>query len=523
MPKPFVNEPFTDFRRSGEPAMRSWTRSTGWSDELGRSTRTWSTASGSRPRGQDPRRATTPRTRPSRDRALPRGERRRGEARRRGGRRRLAGLGRDALGRPRAPPVRARRPAAPRQALLQRVDGAARSARPGSRPTATRPRRSTSCEYYAREALRYGEAGARRPDRGPERAPLRPDRGGRDHRAVELPAGDPCGMAAAALVDGQHGRHQAGRAEPDDRLQVLRAARGRGLPARGRELRDGAGPRRRAGDGRAPAHALHLVHGQQGGRAAPRRARRARRTTASAGSSASSPRWAARTRIVVDADGRPRGGGDGASWRRRSASRGRSARRARARSSSTSIYDAVLEKVVAKTKALKVGDPVEPGRPHGADDRQGPVRQDPRVHRDRRRRRAASSRAARAWATWATSSSRRSWRTSSRRRRLAQEEIFGPILAVIRAKPTGSTRSRSRTTRSSGSRARSSRRTERRLAEAKRRFHVGNLYLNRKCTGALVGAQPFGGFDMSGTCSKAGGPDYLGLFLQQKSISIHPI
>ena len=59
-----------------------------------------------------------------------------------------------------------------------------------------------------------------------------------------------------------------------------------------------------------------------------------------------------------------------------------------------------------------------------------------------------------------------------------------------------------------------------RLEEAKKRFHVGNLYLNRKCTGALVGAQPFGGFDMSGTCSKAGGPDYLGLFLQQKSIAV---
>ena len=57
------------------------------------------------------------------------------------------------------------------------------------------------------------------------------------------------------------------------------------------------------------------------------------------------------------------------------------------------------------------------------------------------------------------------------------------------------------------------------LDEAVRSFHVGNLYLNRKCTGALVGAQPFGGFNMSGTCSKAGGPDYLGLFLQQKSVA----
>jgi 1-pyrroline-5-carboxylate dehydrogenase len=52
---------------------------------------------------------------------------------------------------------------------------------------------------------------------------------------------------------------------------------------------------------------------------------------------------------------------------------------------------------------------------------------------------------------------------------------------------------------------------------------VGNLYINRKCTGALVGVHPFGGFNMSGTDSKAGGPDYLLLFLQAKSISEKPI
>ena len=52
----------------------------------------------------------------------------------------------------------------------------------------------------------------------------------------------------------------------------------------------------------------------------------------------------------------------------------------------------------------------------------------------------------------------------------------------------------------------------------KRDLHVGNLYLNRKCTGALVGVHPFGGFNMSGTDSKAGGPDYLLLFTQAKSV-----
>ena len=57
------------------------------------------------------------------------------------------------------------------------------------------------------------------------------------------------------------------------------------------------------------------------------------------------------------------------------------------------------------------------------------------------------------------------------------------------------------------------------LGRTRREFHVGNLYFNRKCTGALVGVEPFGGFNMSGTDSKAGGRDYLLLFTEAKSIS----
>ena len=60
---------------------------------------------------------------------------------------------------------------------------------------------------------------------------------------------------------------------------------------------------------------------------------------------------------------------------------------------------------------------------------------------------------------------------------------------------------------------------EDKIATAKQELYAGNLYINRKCTGALVGVHPFGGFNMSGTDSKAGGRDYLGLFLQAKSIS----
>ncbi len=62
-------------------------------------------------------------------------------------------------------------------------------------------------------------------------------------------------------------------------------------------------------------------------------------------------------------------------------------------------------------------------------------------------------------------------------------------------------------------------RNPQKLEKAAAEFHVGNLYLNRKCTGALVGAHPFGGFNMSGTDSKSGGKDYLLLFLQAKSVA----
>ncbi len=104
-----------------------------------------------------------------------------------------------------------------------------------------------------------------------------------------------------------------------------------------------------------------------------------------------------------------------------------------------------------------------------------------------------------------------------RNARIAQEEIFGPVLAVIKARDfddalaiangteyglTGALYSNDRL----------------RLERARHEFHVGNLYFNRKCTGALVDVQPFGGFNMSGTDSKAGGRDYLLLFLQAKSI-----
>ena len=104
------------------------------------------------------------------------------------------------------------------------------------------------------------------------------------------------------------------------------------------------------------------------------------------------------------------------------------------------------------------------------------------------------------------------------RSKIAQEEIFGPVLAIIKATDfdhaleiandtdfglTGGVWTKSR----------------KKIEKAKKVFHVGNFYVNRKITGAMVGVHPFGGFNMSGTDSKAGGRDYLLLMMQAKSIS----
>ncbi|MDR3699049.1 MAG: L-glutamate gamma-semialdehyde dehydrogenase [Candidatus Sulfopaludibacter sp.] len=102
--------------------------------------------------------------------------------------------------------------------------------------------------------------------------------------------------------------------------------------------------------------------------------------------------------------------------------------------------------------------------------------------------------------------------------RIFQEEIFGPVLAVTRAKDFEHALSLANDSVYGLTGAVFSQDPEH-LRQARERFHVGNLYFNRKCTGAMVGAHPFGGFNMSGTDSKAGGPDYLLLFLQAKSVA----
>jgi 1-pyrroline-5-carboxylate dehydrogenase len=101
---------------------------------------------------------------------------------------------------------------------------------------------------------------------------------------------------------------------------------------------------------------------------------------------------------------------------------------------------------------------------------------------------------------------------------IAQEEIFGPVLAIIKAKDYDDALAIANNTEF-GLTGAVFTENEEKLQRASDEFFVGNLYLNRKCTGALVGVHPFGGFNMSGTDSKAGGRDYLALFLQAKSIA----
>jgi len=101
---------------------------------------------------------------------------------------------------------------------------------------------------------------------------------------------------------------------------------------------------------------------------------------------------------------------------------------------------------------------------------------------------------------------------------ISQEEIFGPVLAVIKAKNFDEALEIANNTEF-GLTGAVYTKNRQKLERAAEEFFVGNLYLNRKCTGALVGAHPFGGFNMSGTDSKGGGQDYLLLFTQAKTVA----
>ncbi len=180
------------------------------------------------------------------------------------------------------------------------------------------------------------------------------------------------------------------------------------------------------------------------------------------------------------------------------------------------VYDEVVHKVVAKARALTLGDPTDPKTYMGAVIDQNAFQKIQRyIEIGKQEGKLLLGGGTKSGGYFIEPTI---FADVAPTARIAQEEIFGPVLAIIKAKDfdealqiangtdyglTGSLYSRDRT----------------RIERAKREFHVGNLYFNRKCTGALVGVHPFGGFNMSGTDSKAGGRDYLLLFTQAKAIS----
>ena len=181
------------------------------------------------------------------------------------------------------------------------------------------------------------------------------------------------------------------------------------------------------------------------------------------------------------------------------------------------VYDAFLERLVPAVRGLAVGDPAEAGTAVG-----------PVINRKAVERIGGYVEAGRAEGRLLTGGGRPPgegffveptvFADVEPRARLAQEEIFGPVLAVLRARDYDHALALANDTEFGLTGAVYSGSAER-LRKAEAEFFVGNLYLNRKCTGALVGGQPFGGFNLSGTDSKAGGSDYLLLLTQAKAIS----
>jgi 1-pyrroline-5-carboxylate dehydrogenase len=181
------------------------------------------------------------------------------------------------------------------------------------------------------------------------------------------------------------------------------------------------------------------------------------------------------------------------------------------------VYATVLADVVARTEALRLGPP------RGYENAHGPVIDEEAYNKilsyievgRGEGRLAAGGAAAESPGYFIKPTVFADVRPGAR---IEQEEIFGPVLAVLRARDydealriangtvyglTGAVYARDRA----------------KLERARREFHVGNLYFNRKCTGAIVGTHPFGGFNLSGTDSKAGGPDYVKLFMQAKAVT----
>lgn len=184
-----------------------------------------------------------------------------------------------------------------------------------------------------------------------------------------------------------------------------------------------------------------------------------------------------------------------------------------------SVYDQFVKLLVAKTKKLKIGDPKNPNNYMG-----------PMINKaalDKVKKYIAIGKKEGKLLCGGTAMKTKTngyfvkptiFSEIKPGDKLDQDEIFGPVLALLKAKTYDQAIDMANATQY-GLTGAVWTDDRLRIEKAKREFHVGNLYINRKCTGALVAVHPFGGFNMSGTDSKAGGQDYLQLFLQAKSIS----
>ena len=183
----------------------------------------------------------------------------------------------------------------------------------------------------------------------------------------------------------------------------------------------------------------------------------------------------------------------------------------------SSVYDDLVPRVVELTRRIRMGDPVDP------EVGLGPV-----IDGDAEEKILDYLQVGRDEGELLTGGGRREgeghfieptiFAGVAEEARIATEEIFGPVLAVVRASDfEEGIRIANRT--EYGLTGSYFSRDPERIAYAKERFHVGNLYINRRSTGAQMGVHPFGGFNMSGTDTKAGGPDYLLFFLQAQSVA----
>jgi 1-pyrroline-5-carboxylate dehydrogenase len=181
------------------------------------------------------------------------------------------------------------------------------------------------------------------------------------------------------------------------------------------------------------------------------------------------------------------------------------------------VYEEVVEKIVQLTKTLTVGNP-EDGSTY-----MGPVI-DQRSYNKIMKYITIGKEEGRLLAGGAGDDSKgffiqpTIFADVNEKARIMQEEIFGPVLAICKAQNFDHMLEVANNTDYGLTGALISNNRDH-IERAKKEFHVGNLYFNRGCTGAIVGYQPFGGFNMSGTDSKAGGPDYLILHMQAKTTS----